>query len=366
VRYASIDVVRAAAILLMIQVHFSDNLSSRGEGSAWLYDISGWLGLVPAPLFTFVAGVSYGLWLRKQVGAGRSDEEITKVTVRRGLFLFAAGIAFNALVWLPEDTYNWDILTLIGTALVLLAFLRKLPAAPLVVLCVMLAAVAPLLRAAGDYPAYWHDQEYHPDLTLEDVALGFLANGYFPVFPWLAFPILGFVVGDAVYGDELETPRWVLVTGAGLLAASLLLALVRPHLPAAVDRTFAGGYTMFPATLTYLLATAGLAMVSVAVFHSWLDSEPAAAPGPVERVIRRFSTFSLTVYVLHHAAHLWPLWIYGNATVGDPTHYWRHAMSTPWALGWAAVFVVLCYFLLGWLERHPHWSLEGLMRWLCD
>ncbi len=41
-------------------------------------------------------------------------------------------------------------------------------------------------------------------------------------------------------------------------------------------------------------------------------------------------------------------------------------MSTPWALGLAAVFVVACYFLLGWLERHPRFSLEGLMRWVCD
>src|SRR4051794_6993289 len=108
----------------MIQVHFVGHLSPRAGPYAWLYEASAALGLIPAPLFTFVSGVSYGLWVRKQEALGKGDAAITKVTLRRGLFLFGAGVAFNVLVWLPEDTFNWDVLTLLGAALVLLAFAR--------------------------------------------------------------------------------------------------------------------------------------------------------------------------------------------------------------------------------------------------
>jgi uncharacterized membrane protein len=198
-RYLSIDVLRGTAILLMIQVHFVDNLSPRTEGSAWLYDLSAGLGLLPAPLFTFVAGLSYCLWVRKQESLGRRDEDITKITVRRGLFLFGTGIAFNVLVWLPEDTFNWDILTLLGTSLLVLAFARHLPPGILVLLAAVILILSPPLRATTDYADYWIDQSYEADFTLQDVLRGFFVNAYFPVFPWLFFPLVGFSIGDIAY-----------------------------------------------------------------------------------------------------------------------------------------------------------------------
>jgi uncharacterized membrane protein len=53
-RLASIDVLRALAILLMVQVHFVENLSPRDTSAAVLYGLSMALGLLPAPLFSFL------------------------------------------------------------------------------------------------------------------------------------------------------------------------------------------------------------------------------------------------------------------------------------------------------------------------
>src|SRR3954467_5669810 len=103
-RYPSIDVLRGAAILLMIQVHFVDNLSSRDPSSAWLYDASMALGALSAPLFTSVSGVSYGLWVRKQEGLGRGAREVTRRSLRRGWFLFALGLALKWPIWPGEGT----------------------------------------------------------------------------------------------------------------------------------------------------------------------------------------------------------------------------------------------------------------------
>lgn len=84
-RLISIDVLRAIAILTMIQVHFVENLSPREASSAALYDLSQFLGTLSAPLFTFLLGLSLWLWLRKQTSSGRSELELSKVVIRRGL-----------------------------------------------------------------------------------------------------------------------------------------------------------------------------------------------------------------------------------------------------------------------------------------
>ena len=116
-RYSSIDVLRTFAIFVMVLVHFGENLSGYNS------PISGF----GAPLFTLLSGVSYRLWVLGQTARGVSELEISKVSIRRGLFVFGLGFAFNLLVWLPKDIFNWDVLTFIGAALLLLNVARRIP-----------------------------------------------------------------------------------------------------------------------------------------------------------------------------------------------------------------------------------------------
>ena len=227
------------AILLMVQVHFVGNLSPREPSSAWLYDASSWLGVLPAPLFTFVSGLSFCLWTRKQEKKGQSDEAITKVAIRRGLFLFGAGLALNVFVWLPEDTFDWDILTLLGASFLILAFARKLPTEVLAVICVMVLLLSPLLRDMADYSTYWEGLEYVPDLTLTDVLLGFFCNGYFPLFPWIIFPLSGFIIGDFLARGSLRALASLAAIGCGFTALAVLFHFLGDKLPAAMAEHYA-------------------------------------------------------------------------------------------------------------------------------
>ena len=369
-RYLSIDILRGAAIVLMIQVHFVENLSARSDGLTWLDDVSLFLGLLPAPVFTFVSGVSYGLWLRKQETIGRCDAEISKITVRRGLFLFAAGVVFNVLVWLPEDTFNWDILTLIGTALLVLAFARKLPPAILTLMCVLMLLLSPLLRAACDYDVYWKDGYYDYDPNAEEVFFGFIANGYFPVLPWIIFPFIGFVVTDSVFpqrGRPASLPIWMVMLGIGFMLVSLFGVLFRETVPPVIRKQYLTGFAMNPASTEYVVGTLGMSMVGLVLLNRWVDqNEQITGTGRFLHFLRLYSAYSLTLYVLHHMAHLWPLWVYGAWSQGEATHYWRNALSTPTALILAAGFMILSYPVLIVLDRHGKPGLESLMRWLCD
>jgi uncharacterized membrane protein len=363
-RYLSVDLLRGVAILLMVQVHFVDNLSSQEASSAWLYRASAWLGMLPAPMFTLLSGLSFGLWARKQQASGVSDRDITAVAVRRGLFLFAAGLVFNFFAWLPEETFNWDVLTLIGSALVILAYARKLPAEILALLCVVVVLVSPPLRVISDHTAYWKDSAYVYDLNFRDVVWGYFLNGYFPLLPWVIFPLVGFVISEVAFGDDRSASARLAAVGTGLMMVAALLFLFGKQLPAFLGKHYAEGVAMNPTTTEYTLGALGFCMVCLAAMHCGIDAaEPSPSPGIVVRFLQRWSVFSLTIYLLHHFAHLWPLWLYA-VWMGqdDVTHYWRQAISTPVAAALTLAFIVVADLLLRFLERHKRWSFEALMR----
>jgi uncharacterized membrane protein len=370
-RYPSIDILRAIAILLMVQIHFVDNLSSKSASPTWLYDISCALGVWPAPLFALLSGLSFSLWTRKEESLGRSDTEITKIAIRRGVFLFVLGIAFNFIVWLPEDTFNWDILTLLGVSMAVLALVRKLPPSVLIFICLMVLLISPPLRTVGDYSAYWEEGFYHYDFTVRDVVGGFLVNGYFPLLPWIIFPLAGHTVGEAAFGHRAGSARPVpglAAAGISLLLLSAIGVAVGAKAPYLIAKYYTTGFTMYPATTNYILGMLGLTLLCLAVLHRWIDrDERVTGDGAVLAFFRRYGYFALTVYILHHMVHLWPLWLYAVFTgKEDPTAYWRNATSTPVALALTAAFIVLCYFGLILLERHKKLSVEWWMRWLCE
>ena len=370
-RYLSIDILRGVAILMMVQVHFVENLSFREASSAWLYDATIWLGFLPAPLFTIVSGMSFGLWVRKLEAAGRSDADITHAAVRRGFFLFALGIVFNVVVWLPDDAFNWDVLTLIGVSLGFLAYARKLPLGVLVLICVAIVVLSPPLRVVGDYPEYWDNAAYEYDWTIRDVAFGFFANGYFPLFPWLAFPLAGFILGEVVF--PLRERPLVSLKGLGamgllFMAAAALGAKWGTKMPSLVAKHYTDGLTMYPASTLYVFALFGFAMFATALLHRDVDGNPRiVGTGPVFRFLRLWSSYSLTIYIVHHIVHLSPLWLYAVLTGRDDAkYYWRSAMSAPAATALAFAFIVVMHGVLLVLDRHRKFSIESAMRWICD
>jgi uncharacterized membrane protein len=370
-RYLSIDILRAVAILLMVQVHFVDHLSTKTAAPAWLYNASCWLGEWPAPLFSLLLGLSFSLWTRKEESLGRSDGEITRIAIRRGIFLFVLGIVFNFLVWLPEGTFNWDILTLLGVSMAVLAFARKLPPVVLVTLCLVVLLISPPLRTVGDYSVYWVQGYYAYDFTFRDVVSGFFVNGYFPLLPWVIFPLAGHIIGEVAFRrreSSTQTDWRLAAAGIGFMALAVVDVALGAQSPFLMAKHYATGFTLYPASTEYILGMLGFSLLCLAILRRWVDrNERITGAGPVLTFFRRYSYLALTVYIVHLAVHLWPLWLYG-VWMGqeDPTYYWRQATSTPVALGLAVAFIVLFYFVLIRLERQKKLSVEWWMRWLCE
>lgn len=362
-RRPSIDLLRTIAILLMVLVHFVENLAGQ--------QTRGWLptGLA-APLFAFLAGFSHWLWRRSLEEQRVSLGEISRRSVRRGLSLIALGFAFNVLVWMPEDTFNWDVLTFLGSSLLILELLHEQPRHVWLAVAGAAFMTAPLLRQLAQYDTYWTQGWYDPDWTLSDTAVGWLATGYFPLFPWIVFPLAGASAADWLAENPTKQPSrlWRMAgSGSGLAVAGVSAPVWASSLIGTRLDTRLTAWTMFPPSPAYIAGMLGITFLMFAIC-CWVFDPPARWTLPLwlSRIVGVFSKHSLSLYLLHHVAHLWPLWLYSAARGADTTSLWQQATSPASAVMAAGLFLICAYGLLRWLDHVGGPTAESMLRWVCD
>jgi uncharacterized membrane protein len=357
-RFDSIDILRTVAIIGMIQVHFTEILSSYYGGSSLLFNISDLIGSFPAPLFTFLVGMSLFISVKRQEISGLQPGAIADRNLRRGMALFFLGLLFATLIWTPAEVFGWDILTLIGASLLIVFPLRKLNNGILTAIILLIVAVSPLLRIWSDYPSYWNRWgEYITSSDLKGALLGFVLNGYFPLLPWLIFPLCGYLVGRACFADELpRLPKSLLPLGFGLVLLSAGLLLVGGYI---------APFTFYPASTSFLAMALGITLILFVLAFRLFDLQTEK---PINNWFltfsRRFSRYALTAYVVHHAVLVWPILFAANYT-GKQDHwfYYGEVVPTAYALALSLLFILLFYGLIVlWDKCEGRYSFEWLLR----
>lgn len=368
-RLLSLDILRTIAILRMIQIHFIQNLSPSDSISATGYARYWMLGSIAPILFTFLVGLSLWLNFSAQILSGKDEAVLTKVIIRRGIFLFGFGLLFAFFVWLPEETFDWDILTLIGAAMLMLIPLRRASLSRLIGLACLSLLMTPFLRIAAHYDTYWATGTYHYKFLMKDIVFGFLFNGFFPIFPWISMPLVGYACGKYFFSDASGTRMntWRMpAIGGGLFGLAIVTTVCSRYLPFLKIYTLKSG--AYAVTATFMLGIVGIMLLAWwGLFHLF-DKQRYALPGAVVLFFKRYSRFALTTYVIHQAIHLWPLQI---AAIwqhqSNVWHYYGRVVNSVVALLLASVFVVGFYGILILWERHKgRYSLEWLLRWLSD
>ena len=143
-RLAYIDWMRGLACLLMFQTHCYDSWLSPAARQSRFFMYSQLGGTFPAPLFLFLAGISFALVTEKLRHKNLPPAQIGRSTIRRGAEIFAYGLLFRlqeyliAWGWAPKsDLLRVDILNTIGLSMMLMG-----------VVCWAAAAVRPDARSA--------------------------------------------------------------------------------------------------------------------------------------------------------------------------------------------------------------------------
>src|SRR5579859_3533087 len=143
-RLAYIDWMRGLACILMFQTHCYDSWLGGNARQSKFFMWSQLGGTLPAPLFLFLAGISFALVVDKLLQKSLRPAEIARTTSRRGCEIFALGLLFRlqeyalAWGWAPwTDIFRVDILNTIGISMMLMG-----------VFCSTVLALAPSVRGS--------------------------------------------------------------------------------------------------------------------------------------------------------------------------------------------------------------------------
>lgn len=325
-RILGIDVLRGVAVLLMIEQHLGVWL---WQGPAKGETVANYPGLLTfnalgggaAPLFVSLAGMGSAMLLHKP---GAKDLDLT--IIRRGLVLMGFGYLLSFITPSWFTWRSWFVLHLMGAGMIMTPALRRMPTWSLYALALAVLTITPFFQEFLQTPSLSNQRMAawavapkgdSPGVVIEGGHLRMaLIEGHFPIFPWLAFFIVGFGTGRHLSGhtSKGEPPklRYLLTTGAialglgGLLAAlhyglhiaddGVLLRATKVNVPfypsspsfillligaihlassgtIALERKLQRGESKVRLTSSHPLVTLGRASLTLLLFHVWFFRE---------------------------------------------------------------------------------------------
>ncbi|HXZ26699.1 MAG TPA: heparan-alpha-glucosaminide N-acetyltransferase domain-containing protein [Terriglobales bacterium] len=343
-RLAYIDWMRGLACVLMFQTHCYDSWLSPEARKSTFFMWSQLGGTLPAPLFLFLAGISFALVTDKLRQKGLDAEQVARSTIRRGAEIFALGLLFRlqeyaiAFPWAPwTDLLRVDILNTIGLSMMLMGVVCRLAvlhatkdpararwrsAAAAVAAALAISLLTPPLWTTWR-PAWlpWPLQSYINGVHTFDKPQPWL----FPVFPWTAFAFAGLATGFLLlsdWGRKREAATFALV-GAGGVAIILLARWLdaRPF-------QFYAVYDFWHTSPNFFLIRVGILGMILAGCYAWCRW--GAAQWGFSPLIQMGQT-SLLVYWVHIE------FVYGRFSILT-----KHAQSVRTAsLGLLAIFLAM-------------------------
>lgn len=276
-RLAYIDWMRGLACVFMFQTHCYDSwLGSEARKGAF-FRWSQLVGTLPAPLFLFLAGISFALVTDKLRQRGADPKQIARTTILRGAEIFGLGMLFRVqeyllgLPWSPwTDLLRVDILNTIGFSMMLMGIMcwqvrggraRLVAVAAAVALAV--ALVTPLLWTTwrwGGLP--WPLESYVNGVHTFRQPQAWL----FPIFPWAGFGFAGLAVGFGLVSDwacKRGAVAFALVGATGI--AIIAIARGFDHYP----RQLYAVYDFWHTSPNFFLIRVGLLLAILFGVYAW-------------------------------------------------------------------------------------------------
>ena len=237
-RETTFDVAKGLAVLLMVMIHVLD-FYGLPEVRFGIFGtvVKFALGWPAASMFVFIMGIFVGF----------SGTERFGVEIKRALMLFALGYALNLLrgtvpMWLSIQlglvTYDdvaphtpltefliGDVFQFAGIALLICAVLKRLSDQVLVWIAFALVVTFSSNFVWDKYTTSAIFNEFWK-LFIGDEDAGTM----FPIFPWLAYPVLGMAFGRFVKQPHAATLDflWCLKLGVVCVMLGVVLTLTNP------------------------------------------------------------------------------------------------------------------------------------------
>jgi uncharacterized membrane protein len=308
-RLAYIDWMRGLACVLMFQTHCYDSWLGGTARQSRFFMYSQLGGTFPAPLFLFLAGISFALVTEKLRRKNLPPSRIARTTIRRGAEIFGFGLLFRlqeyviAWGWAPKsDLLRVDILNTIGVSMMLMGVLcwivlhscgtgapvgespgsreikaagsKELPsrqagAESLVLIltsaftALLISLLTPLLWTIWR-PRFlpWPLESYIDGVH----NLGVPQSWLFPIFPWAAFAFAGLALGFFLQNSWVrsrEALTFFSLAGFGLFLIELSRWLD------AVPRQLYPVYDYWHTSPNFFLIRLGMLLLIMTAGYAW-------------------------------------------------------------------------------------------------
>jgi uncharacterized membrane protein len=357
-RIAYIDWLRGFACLVMFQTHCYDSWLGGAARDGGFFKLSQLGGTLPAPMFLFLAGVSFALVTDKLRQNGVSADEVARTTILRGGEIFLLGLLFRLQEFLLgqpgapwTDLLRVDVLNVIGVSLVMMGIACRIAAAGgagdprrMRQTTILTAIVCAALIAVLTPPLWTNWRPHSVTWWLETYINGVHTFGkpqpwLFPVFPWAAFAFVGLAAGSVLQSGWARNNQAKALTAAGLSGAALVA--LGSWLDARPVRLYAT-YDFWHTSPNFFLVRAGIVLIILWFGYAWCRWGPGEwgfSP------LIEMGKCSLLVYWVHIEFVYGGLSILPKRSVGIGTA----------TLGLFAIFVAMT-MLATLRNRFPKWK----------
>lgn len=200
----------------MVVVNFKIVMGAEQNGPSWLVSLVGLLDGRAAATFVVLAGAGISLLSKRGYAEENRDLLVGNRTslLKRAFFLFVIGLLYTPL-------WPADILHFYGIYIGIAAFLLSVSSRYLWVLVGALITAFVLFFLVLDYEHGWdwNTLAYEGFWTTDGMIRHLFFNGFHPVIPWLAFLLVGMILGRQDM-SLTETRRRVLRWGLGVALAA--------------------------------------------------------------------------------------------------------------------------------------------------
>lgn len=160
---------------------------------------------IAAPIFLFILGYS----LKKFSTFDKKKYFI------KGIFIIVNACLIDLFLWHIIPFYSFDILYIIGISILLFPFWTKIPFRYLIVICCFLFFSTLLIDWLNIYTFKITEIDFKQisDFRFGTLLYNLFINGWFPIFPWFAFIIYGYIFDEIeLFQKRFKATVFILIT----------------------------------------------------------------------------------------------------------------------------------------------------------
>lgn len=264
-RIIGFDLARAYALFGMFIVNFNTVFGSHANHDG----LSGFLNLFngnSSTLFVILAGMGVALMSNRQHYDEIEKKNIKSIVLKRSWFLFSIGLLLYT--WWPAD-----ILHFYGGYMHVAAFLLFVPKRWYLVSAVLAIITWHVLFFIIPFESGWDFTilQYIDFWTIPGFIRNTFYNGWNPIFPWIAYFLLGMWLGRLNWNDKaLKIKIFVMAEIIYLATEGLRYLAENSDLSSDVKIYLTADY--LPPTLPFMLSTASLSSV-ILVCTFWIGEK---------------------------------------------------------------------------------------------